>query len=168
MNLLIREADPETDWLNGIWPIFQEVIRAGDALAFSPETDEERARQHWLQAKPAGVFVAVDRASGTIVGSSYVKSNQPGLGGHVANAAFMVTPSAAGKGVGRALGEHAIDWARGAGFSAMQFNIVVSTNERAVALWKNLGFSIIGTIPEAFQHRLLKRKVDAFIMHRFL
>ena len=113
-------------------------------------------------------FVAIDQASGAIVGSSYVRPNQPGLGGHVANAAFMVARSAAGQGVGRALGEHAIDWARQAGFSAMQFNIVVSTNERAVALWRNLGFSIAGTIPEAFQHQGLGRKVDAFIMHRFL
>lgn len=168
MNLIIRQAEPETDWLSGIWPIFQEVVRAGDTFAFSPETNEPTARAQWLLPAQAGVFVAVNKSDGAIVGSSYVKPNQPGLGGHVANAAFMVAAGASGQGVGRALAEHAIAWARQANFSAMQFNFVVSTNTRAIALWKNLGFSIIGTIPEAFQHQGLVRKVDAFVMHRFL
>ena len=166
--MIIREVNPETDWLTGIWPIFRQIVRAGDSFAFPPDVDEETARRYWLLPPPAGVFVAIDQADGAIIGSSYVRPNQPGLGGHVANAAFMVAPAAAGRGVGRALGEHAMNWARQAGFSAMQFNIVVSTNERAVALWKNLGFIVIGTIPEAFQHQGLRRKVDAFIMHRFL
>jgi len=168
MNLTIREAKPETDWLNGIWPIFQEVVRAGDTLVYSPDTDEQSAREYWLLPAPARVFVAVNDTNGAIVGSSFVKPNQPGLGGHMANAAFMVAPSAAGHGVGRALAEHALEWARQANFSAMQFNFVVSTNTRAVALWKNLGFSIVGTIPQAFQHLGLGQKVDAFVMHRFL
>jgi ribosomal protein S18 acetylase RimI-like enzyme len=80
----------------------------------------------------------------------------------------MVASAASGRGAGRALAEHAIEWARQANFSAMQFNFVVSTNTRAIALWNNLGFSIIGTIPEAFQHQGLGKKVDAFVMHRFL
>jgi GNAT superfamily N-acetyltransferase len=168
MNLVIREAEPETDWLTGIWPIFQEVVRAGDTFAFSPDADEPTAREQWMLPAPAGVFVAVDKSDGAIVGSSFVKPNQPGLGKHVANAAFMVAAAASGRGVGRALAEHALEWARQANFSAMQFNFVVSTNTRAIALWKRLGFSIIGTIPEAFQHQGLGRKVDAFVMHRFL
>ena len=168
MNLMIREAKPETDWSTGIWPIFQQVVRAGDTLVVSPDTDEQSARQYWLLAPPAKVFVAVNETDGTIVGSSLVKANQPGLGGHVANAAFMVATSASGRGVGRALAEHAIEWARQSNFSAMQFNFVVSTNTRAIALWKNLGFSIVGTIPQAFQHQGLGRKVDVFVMHRFL
>ena len=168
MNLTIREAKPERDWLTGIWPIFQEIVRGGETLAFPPETDEAHGRAYWLLPPPAGVFVAVDPATDAIVGSSFVKPNQPGLGGHVANAAFIVARAAEGHGVGRALGEHAIDWARQAGFSAMQFNIVVSTNERAIALWKNLGFSAIGIVPEAFQHQSLGRRVDVLIMHRFL
>jgi ribosomal protein S18 acetylase RimI-like enzyme len=168
MNLVIREAKAEADWLTGIWPIFQEVVRSGDTLTFSPRTDEPTAREQWMLSAPARVFVAVNEAKGAVVGSSFVKPNQPGLGGHVANAAFMVASSAAGQGVGRALAEHAIEWARQAGFSAMQFNFVVSTNTRAIALWKNLGFSILGTIPEAFQHQGLGRKVDALVMHRFL
>lgn len=168
MTLIIREAKRETDWPSGIWPILQEVARAGDTFAFSPAIDEASARQQWMLPAPAGVFVAVDEQKGAIVGSSFVRPNQPGLGGHVANAAFIVATSAASRGVGRALGEHAIEWARQAGFSAMQFNFVVSTNTRAIALWKNLGFLIVGTIPQAFQHQGLGRKVDAFIMHRFL
>ncbi len=168
MNWIIREAEPETDWLAGIWPIFQEVVRAGDTFVFSPDTDEPTARAQWMLPAPAGVFVAVNKSDGAIVGSSFVRPTQPGLGGHVANAAFMVAASASGQGVGRALAEHAIEWARQAKFSAMQFNFVVSTNTRAIALWKNLGFSIIGTIPEAFQHQGLGVKVDAFVMHRFL
>ena len=161
MNVTIREAKPETDWLTGIWPIFQEVVRDGDTLVFPPETDEPKAREYWMLPPPARVFVAVNQSDDAIVGSSFVRPNQPGLGGHVANAAFMVAAVASGQGVGRALAEHAIEWARQADFSAMQFNFVVSTNTRAVALWKDLGFSIVGTIPQAFEHRGLGRKVDA-------
>jgi GNAT superfamily N-acetyltransferase len=168
MNLTIREANPETDWLTGIWPILREVVRAGDTFVFAPDIDEASARQQWMLPPPTRVFVAVREPDGVIIGASFVKANQPGLGGHVANAAFMVAPAAAGHGVGRALAEHAIVWARQAGFSAMQFNFVVSTNVRAIALWKNLGFSIVGTLPQAFQHQGLGRKVDVFVMHRLL
>lgn len=168
MNIIIREANLETDWLTGIWPIFEEVVRAGDTLVFPPDTDEPSAREYWLLPPPAKVFVALNEMDGPIVGSALVKANQPGLGGHVANAGFMVAAAASGLGVGRALAEHAIEWARQANFSAMQFNFVVSTNTRAVALWKNLGFSIVGTVPQAFQHRGLGRKVDVLVMHRFL
>jgi len=168
VNVVIREAKAETDWLSGIWPIFRVVVSGGDTLAFAPDTDERTARALWMLPAPARVFVAVNEQDGAIVGSSFVKPNQPGLGQHVANAAFMVAVAASGHGVGRALAEHAIEWARVANFSAMQFNFVVSTNTRAITLWKNLGFSIIGTIPQAFQHQGLGRKVDAFVMHRFL
>jgi GNAT superfamily N-acetyltransferase len=168
MKLIIREANAETDWLTGIWPIFQEVVRAGDTYTFAPDIDEPSARQQWMLPAPAGVFLAVKEDDGAIVGTSFVRANQAALGGHVANAAFMVAGDAAGHGVGRALGEHALEWARATNFSAMQFNFVVSTNVRAIALWEHLGFAIVGTIPQAFQHQGLGRKVDAFVMHRFL
>jgi GNAT superfamily N-acetyltransferase len=168
MNLIIREAKPEIDWLTGIWPIFQEIVCAGDTYAFAPDIDETSAREQWMLPDPARVFVAVNEQDGAIIGTSLLKANQPALGGHVANAAFMVATDAVGHGVGRALAEHAIEWSRRANFSAMQFNFVVSTNSRAIALWKNLGFPIVGTLPQAFQHRGLGRKVDAFVMHRFL
>lgn len=80
MNLIIREARPETDWSSGIWPIFQEVVRAGDTLVFPPDTDEPDAREYWLLPPPVRVFVAINDADGAIVGSSLVKANQPGLG----------------------------------------------------------------------------------------
>jgi ribosomal protein S18 acetylase RimI-like enzyme len=93
--------------------------------------------------------------------------NRGGLGSHVANASFMVDPSAHGRGAGRAMGEHCLNEARKAGYAAMQFNFVVSTNTAGVALWKKLGFQIVGTLPKAFRHRRLG-DVDAYVMHRFL
>jgi ribosomal protein S18 acetylase RimI-like enzyme len=93
--------------------------------------------------------------------------NGPDLGSHVANASFMVDPSAHGQGIGRAMGEHCLAQAKQAGYQAMQFNFVVSTNAAAVELWKKLGFSIVGTLPKAFNHARLGL-VDAYVMHRFL
>jgi hypothetical protein len=104
MGLIIREAKQEVDWLTGIWPIFQEVVRAGDTCVFAPDIDEAGARQQWMLPAPARVFVATKAEDGAIVGSSLVKANQPGLGGHMANAAFMVAATASGRGVGRTLG----------------------------------------------------------------
>jgi L-amino acid N-acyltransferase YncA len=87
-----------------------------------------------------------------IVGTALLKQNQPGLGSHIANASFMVAASMIGHGVGRRLGEHILARARALGYLGMQFNAVVATNERSIALWRSLGFSIIGTVPQAFQH----------------
>ena len=102
-----------------------------------------------------------------VVGTYLLKANQPGLGSHVANAGYMVDSREAGRGVGRALCEHSLEEARRAGFLAMQFNFVVSTNTRAVALWQAMGFRIAGTLPRAFRHQTLGL-VDAYVMHRFL
>jgi ribosomal protein S18 acetylase RimI-like enzyme len=104
---------------------------------------------------------------GRIVGMYKLITNQRDLGSHVANASFMVDPGYAGKGAGRAMGLHCLREARRAGFLAMQFNFVVSTNTAAVELWKKLGFEIVGTLPRVFRHRELG-DVDAFVMHRFL
>lgn len=158
----LREAT-DADWA-GIWPIFEAVVRGGDTFAFSPDTSEAEARRLWT-APPAKVFVAVE--SGRVVGSSFIRPVQPGLGAHIANAGFMVAAEAAGRGIGRALGEHAIAEARRLGYRAMQFNFVVSTNTRAVKLWQSLGFAIIGTVPEAFEHQSLG-PVAIHIMHRTL
>jgi ribosomal protein S18 acetylase RimI-like enzyme len=160
----VRHAEP-ADWA-GIWPIFRAVVAAGDTYAFALDTTEETARALWT-APPARAYVAT-AAEGEIVGTYFLKPNQPGLGSHVANAGFMVAPQAAGRGIGRALAEHALHEARASGCRAMQFNYVVSTNTRAVALWQALGFKIIGTVPAAFQHRPLGRLVDVHIMHRIL
>lgn len=158
----IREAT-QADW-PGIWKVFQIVVGAGDTYSYAPDTTQDEARRVWATA-PARTYIAVD--NGAIIGTYMLRPNQPGLGAHVSNAGFMVLPGAAGRGVGRAMGEHALEQARLQGYKAMQFNFVVSTNVRAIALWKSLGFSIVGTVPEAFNHPE-KGLVDIHIMHRRL
>lgn len=152
-----------SDW-PVIWKIFRSVIKKGDTYAFSPELDEKSAQQTWF-ATGAQVFVA--EREGRVAGTFFVKPNQPGLGSHVANAGFMVDPELHGAGIGRAMGEFALAWAREQGYRAMQFNFVVSTNTGAVTLWKQLGFAIIGTIPGGFRHAHLGY-VDVYVMHRKL
>jgi L-amino acid N-acyltransferase YncA len=158
----IRRAT-SADWPQ-IWPIFRAVVAEGDSFVYRPETTEEEGRAIWMSPGHS-VYVAVE--DGRMVGSYWFRPNQPGLGAHVANAAYMVSPAHAGRGVGRAMGAHSLREAKAAGFTAMQFNIVVSTNAPAVALWKSLGFSVIGVSPKAFDHKALGL-VDAYIMHRFL
>ena len=158
----IRTAGPQ-DW-PGIWAIFRTVVSAGETYVYDPDTTEDAARDLWMRP-PATAFVAVE--GGSVAGIYMMKPNQSGLGAHVANAGFMVAPGHSGKGIGRAMGEHALAEARRAGYLAMQFNFVVSTNAAAVALWESLGFAIAGTIPQAFRHKRLGL-VDIHIMHRFL
>jgi L-amino acid N-acyltransferase YncA len=159
----IRLAQPD-DWA-GIWRIWHAVVTAGDTYVWPPTTSEETAQQLWMLPPPAEVWV-VDDGDG-IVATAILKPNQQGLGDHVANASFMVDPSSAGRGVGRRLAETVLDRARELGYEAMQFNAVVATNERAVALWRSLGFDVVGTIPDGFRHATLG-PVDVLIMHRRL
>jgi GNAT superfamily N-acetyltransferase len=104
-----------------------------------------------MEAPPGHVVVAVD--GDLVVGSAKMGPNRPGRGAHVSTASFMVDPAQSGRGVGRALGDYAVEWATRAGYRSMQFNAVVETNTAAVALWTALGFEILGTVPEAFDHR---------------
>jgi L-amino acid N-acyltransferase YncA len=145
----IREATA-ADW-PAIWPFFAEIVRAGETYAYDTDLDTDAARALWMEAPPGRTVVAVD-ADGAVLGSAKMGPNRGGNGAHVATASFMVAPAARGRGVGRALGEHALAWAADAGFRAMQFNAVVETNTAAVALWTSLGFEIVGTVPEAFRH----------------
>jgi len=159
----VRVAVPG-DW-DAIWPFFRQIVRAGETYAYDPGIDEPAARELWMVKAPGVTFVADE--GGTVTGSANAYANRPGAGAHVASASFMVDPARAGQGIGRALGERVIEWARGAGFRAMQFNAVVETNERAVGLWRSLGFDVIGTVPEAF--RLPDgRYVGLHVMHRAL
>jgi len=158
----IRRA-MESDF-DQIWQIFFDVIQTGDTYTNSPETTREEAYQKWM-APDAATFVAED--NGAIVGVYMIRPNHPGYGSHVANGSYIVSPKAQGRGIGRMLGEHSIEEARKAGYLAMQFNVVVSTNTAAVTLWKKLGFEIIGTSPKAFNHKQYGF-VDTYIMHRFL
>jgi L-amino acid N-acyltransferase YncA len=146
---LIREATEE-DWPQ-IWPFFRQIVAAGDTYGYDPDITENAARASWMQKPPGGTLVAVDEG-GRVVGTAKVHPNQGGNGAHVANGSYMVDPAEAGRGVGRALGEHSLSWARAHGYRAMQFNAVVETNERAVALWNSLGFQVLTTVPEAFNH----------------
>ena len=160
--LTIRRA-VESDF-ESIWSIFREVLAPGDTYVFSPDTPRDDAFAYWFGA---GVTSFVAEAGGRIVGMYKIVRNQPDLGSHVANASFMVAPSCSGQGAGRQMGVHCLRQARLNGFRAMQFNFVVSTNVAALALWKSLGFAIVGTLPGAFRHRDLGY-VDAHVMYRSL
>ena len=162
--MTIREARAE-DW-GAIWPFFHEIVAARETYAYDPDMSESEARAMWMVEPPARTVVATD-AAGAVIGTANMYANRPGPGSHVASASFMVDPARAGQGVGRALGGHVIDWARQSGFRAIQFNAVVQTNHAAVALWRSLGFEVVGTVPEAFDHPR-HGYVGLLIMHRFL
>ncbi len=147
-----------------MWPIFEAVVAAGDTYALPPQTAREQARRYWFGD---GIRSFVARSEGRLVGMYKLVANQPGLGSHVANASFMVDPAARGRGVGRAMGEDCVRRAKEAGFLALQFNFVVSTNESAVGLWRDLGFAIVGTLPRAFRHAT-RGFVDVYVMYRWL
>jgi GNAT superfamily N-acetyltransferase len=142
----IRTATPD-DWPQ-IWPTFQQIVAAGETYAYPADLTSEQARSYWLEPPPGHAVVAID--GDQVLGTAKAGPNRPGRGGHVATASFMVSPAAQGRGVGRALAEYVLQWARDAGYRSMQFNAVVETNTAAVRLWQNLGFEIIGTVPEAF------------------
>ena len=147
-----------------IWKVFQAVVAPGDTYSFTADSIERDAVAYFLGPDITS-FVAEDE--GRVIGMYKLIPNHIGRGSHVANASFMVDPHAQGRGAGRALGEHCLEEARRQGYDAMQFNFVISTNTAGVALWKKLGFEIIGTLPRAFNHATLG-KVDAYVMHRFL
>jgi len=147
---VFREAT-EGDW-EAIWPIFREVVSAGDTYAFSPDMGETEARHAWMPEPARRRLTYVAEREGVVVGTAYLQPNQAGPGDHVANAGWMVAPASAGRGIGRAFAGHVIDEARRLGFGAMQFNAVVATNRRAIALWQSLGFRTVGTVPDTFRH----------------
>jgi ribosomal protein S18 acetylase RimI-like enzyme len=144
--------------------IARELVTDGTTYAFAPDTSDGALKAYWLS--PDGRSFVAER-DGEVTGCYVLRANHAGRGAHVANASYAVASRAWGGGVGRAMAEHSLGQARAAGFEAMQFNLVVSTNERAVALWKALGFAIVGTLPKVFRHPR-KGLVDAYVMHRFL
>jgi ribosomal protein S18 acetylase RimI-like enzyme len=159
----IRDA-VASDWA-AIWGFMQQILAAGDTYCWPNDTSEDAARAWWM-GKPGGrVLVAVE--ADAIVGTAELHPNQPGPGSHVANAGFMVSPAAAGRGIGRALARQVLEVAAQDGYTAMQFNAVVETNENAIRLWESLGFTTLATVPESFRHPD-RGLVGIHIMHRFL
>jgi GNAT superfamily N-acetyltransferase len=144
---LIRPARDD-DWPR-IWPFFDATVQAGETYAFPLDLTEETGRGWWMESPP-GLTVVLEEA-GTLLGSAKMGPNRPGRGDHVGTASFMVAPEARGRGVGRRLGEHVVQWHRDQGYRAIQFNAVVETNTAAVALWRSLGFTVVGTVPGAFR-----------------
>ena len=151
MNEVFRRAT-EADW-EQIWPIFEAVVRDGDTYPYLPETSCEEARELWMSDETVGRTTVVAERDGQIVATAYVKPNAVGLMNHIANAGWMVAPSERGRGLGRRFGEWTLVEAKTLGFTHMQFNAVVETNEPSIKLWTSLGFEIIGTLPDAFRHK---------------
>lgn len=160
--MTIREAT-EADWPQ-IWAHFQRVAAAGDAFTYDETTTEESARKAWFDP-PAVCFVC--EIDGQFAGTYYVRPNQPGRGSHVANAGYIVVPGFRRRGLAGALCEHSLQTARRLGFSAMQFNFVVSANAAAIQAWERCGFAVVGRLPAAFRHKELGF-VDALVMFRAL
>lgn len=159
----IREA-LDADW-PAIWAVLEPTFRRGDTYTYPPDVSEDTARHSWTKV-PTLTFVACNE-EGTVLGTYVIRPNQPGQGAHVSNCGYVVSEAARGLGVASALCEHSQQQALRMGFLAMQFNFVVSTNERAVQLWQRMGFAIVGTLPGAFRHPQ-HGFVDAFVMYKQL
>src|SRR6266513_5141680 len=161
----MTRSDPQTRHHRlRLLQILRAVVAGGDTYIFDPHISRRKALAYWLGPKTRCYVALSDHG---IVGSYILKANQPGLGSHVANAGFMVSPSARGRGIGRAMAEHCLREARRLSFRAMQFNFVVATNRAALRLWDNLGFKIVGKLPGAFRHGR-RGFVDVYVMYRRL
>jgi ribosomal protein S18 acetylase RimI-like enzyme len=158
----IRKAQSQDQ--DQIWEIIRQVIAEGDTYVFSPDSSKEKMLAYWFGQDKHTYVATIDSK---IVGTFLIKDNQPDLGSHIANAAYMTSPASTGQGVGKTMGEFSLVEAKRLGYKAMQFNIVIASNQRAVRLWQKLGFAIIGEIPEAFDHKQLGL-TNAFIMYRKL
>jgi RimJ/RimL family protein N-acetyltransferase len=159
----IRPFD-ERNW-TGVWQVIEPVFRAGETYAFSPDITEQEAHRYWIEM-PTQTFVAVDE-NNEILGTYYIKPNQPTLGAHVCNCGYIVAEKVRGKGIASEMCVHSQREAVTRGFRAMQYNLVVSTNEVAVRLWKKNGFKVIGVLPGAFRHPQ-HGFVDALVMYKQL
>jgi ribosomal protein S18 acetylase RimI-like enzyme len=163
----IRPAGPDDH--DAIWSVIEPIIRAGDVYTLPSGMTHDDALAYWF-SNGHEVFVAQDSSKQDgpeVVGTYYLKANQRGGGDHVSNCGYATAPGYEGRGVARAMCAHSLDRARDRGFRAMQFNFVVSTNERAVRLWQSFCFEIVGRLPKAFLHPALGY-VDAYVMFREL
>ncbi len=154
----------ESDWVE-VWSVLEPVFRAGETYAFSPVISEAEAHYAWIEA-PRQAYVATE-PHGPLLGTYFIKENQPGLGSHVCNCGYVVSQRVRGRGVATEMCLHSQRTAVGLGFVAMQYNLVVSTNTGAIRLWKRLGFAVVGTLPKAFKSRS-RGPVDALVMYKQL
>lgn len=159
---MIRPAAPDDG--AALWAILEPVIRAGETYALDRDLSLDAALAYWLGADRATFVAAVE---GRILGTYYLRANQAGGGAHVANCGYATLPEARGRGIARAMAEHSFVEARARGFTAMQFNFVMSSNVGAVRLWQSLGFKMVGRLPDAFAHPALGL-VDALVLYRRL
>lgn len=158
----------ESDWPQ-LWPLLQATFRHGDTYTMPADISTADAHRLWLQA-PSATYVACDGdgdGDGDIVGTYYIKPNQTGNGDHICNCGYIVSANARGRGIATSMCEHSQAMARELGFTAMQFNFVVATNHGAIRLWQRLGFTIVGTLPQAFRHPQAGL-VDAHVMYKSL
>lgn len=161
-NLNLRKARPED--AIALWEIIEPIVRAGETYVFSPDSSREKMLDYWLGADK-DTYVA--EQDGEILGTFYLKANQPDRGSHVANAGYMVGEKARGKGIAKAMAEFSFVEAKRLGYSAIQFNFVIASNTVAVGLWEKMGFKIVGQVPDAFLHPRLGY-VDVYVMYRKL
>jgi ribosomal protein S18 acetylase RimI-like enzyme len=159
----IRLFEPR-DWPS-VWRIIEPVFRAGETYAFAPDITEAEAHHAWIEV-PVATFVSLN-AGEEVLGTYYIKPNQPALGAHVCNCGYIVAAHARRQGIASAMCEHSLREAAARGFRAMQYNLVVSSNEDAILLWKRHGFEVLGVLPKAFRHSRLGF-VDALVMYKEL
>lgn len=148
-----------------LWLIIEPIVRAGETYAIEPDIGADDMADYWL-TRPEETWL-FEAGNGEVLGTYYLKTNQPGPGSHVCNCGYMVAASAQGQGVATALCRHSMERARALGYEAMQYNFVAATNTGAVRLWQSLGFDIVGTLPGAFHHPAAGR-VDAYVMYQWL
>ncbi|WP_034263354.1 GNAT family N-acetyltransferase [Actinospica robiniae] len=153
---MIVRAFESADW-DQVWPIVEEIVRAADTYTYDPAMTESAARDTWIEPGDGPGLTVVATEDDRIFGTARMGPNRPGPGKHVATASFMVSADARGRGVGRRLCAHALDWAREQGYAGMQFNAVAASNVHAVHLYETLGFTLVGTVPGAFEHPELGR-----------
>jgi L-amino acid N-acyltransferase YncA len=158
----IRPASP--DDADAIWAILEPMIRSGETYTLPTDMTPPAALAYWMSPGREVFVMEEDKA---LLGTYYLRANQSGGGSHVANCGYVTAPASTGRGVARAMCAHSLDRARQRGFTAMQFNFVIATNDRAIRLWQSFGFETVGRIPKAFRHPTLGL-VDALVMHRTL
>ena len=147
-----------------VWQTLEPTIRAGETMAMDQDTTRATALDYWFSARNE-VFVA--EQEGTIVGTYFLRESRAGGGAHIAKSVYVVSPSATGRGIAQAMCEHSLTQARARGFTAIQLDFVLSSEERRLKLWQRAGFKVVGTLPKAFRHPSMGL-IDAYVMHREL